>query len=411
MNVAMLSDTETSGGAAIAASRLAIGLNDAGHRVTRIVARSDRTPRPAWSSISPRTCLVGRVACRLHLDKWWLPAARVLCGDEIDSMLTDIKPDVINVHNLHGADALGFSQELLRICSVHAPTVWTLHDMWSFTGRCAYSYDCRKFVAGCDARCPTPTEYPALSPGKISGAWRSRLGLLESSPQLVAVTPSQWLAREAASGLWEGHRVETIPNGLSLDSYVVLDRVMARQALGIGDEGPVLLSSAENLADRRKGGSLLVEALARLNTGPIVLVTLGHGGLVVNADGVDVVNLGFIDHERTKVLAYNAADIFVHPALADNLPNVVMEAIACGTPVVGFPVGGVPEMVRPGQTGWLAGEVSPEALVAAIDGAVQDIKTGNDMRSSCRDVAESEYDVRMQVHHYLKLFKSLGVAE
>lgn len=410
MHLVMVSDFETSGGAATSASRLAQGLHEAGHKVTRIVSRPDQQPHP-WTTVTSPLFLMGRAALRMHLRNVWGPVSRRLSIGVIHRLLSDLTPDVVNVHNLHSAFDLGFSPNLLRACVRHAPTVWTLHDMWSFTGRCAYNYDCRKFVAGCDSTCPTPTEYPALSPRKIAGAWRSRLGLLESSPQLVAVTPSQWLAWEAVSGLWSSNRVEVVPYGLSLDSHVVLDRTMARQALGIGEGGPVLLTSAEDLADRRKGGSLLVEALARLNTGPIVLVTLGHGGLVVNADGVDVVNLGFIDHERTKVLAYNAADIFVHPALADNLPNVVMEAIACGTPVVGFPVGGVPEMVRPGQTGWLAGEVSPEALVAAIDGAVQDIKTGNDMRSSCRDVAESEYDVRMQVHHYLKLFKSLGVAE
>ena len=106
-------------------------------------------------------------------------------------------------------------------------------------------------------------------------------------------------------------------------------------------------------------------------------------------------------------LAYNAADLFIHPALVDNLPNVVMEAIACGIPVVGFPIGGVPDMVRPVQTGWLASEVSPEGLARAIDIALNDVKQGLDLRHSCRAVAEAEYSAGLQAQHYLSLYQSL----
>jgi len=89
------------------------------------------------------------------------------------------------------------------------------------------------------------------------------------------------------------------------------------------------------------------------------------------------------------------------------LPNVVMEAIACGTPVVGFPVGGVPEMVNPGSTGWLMDEVSPEALARTLDVALDDLDRGVDLRERCRAQAEAEYDVSIQAKRYLELFRSL----
>jgi len=124
-------------------------------------------------------------------------------------------------------------------------------------------------------------------------------------------------------------------------------------------------------------------------------------------EGVEERALGHVDEERV-VLAYNAADVLVHPALADNLPNVVLEAMACGTPCVGFPVGGMPEMVRVGRTGWLAGDVTAQALAEALDEALTAIERGVDLHSSCRAVAEAEYAASIQAQRYLRLFESLS---
>jgi glycosyltransferase involved in cell wall biosynthesis len=204
--------------------------------------------------------------------------------------------------------------------------------------------------------------------------------------------------------------VEVIPYGLPLDIYTPVDRVLARTALGIKPGGPVVLVVAQKLAGRRKGGTILIEALQRVCQRPLTLVTLGHGHLPRAVEGVTLHALGYIDHERTKVLAYAAADVLVHPAPVDNLPNVVMEAMACGTPCVGFAIGGVPDMVQPGKTGWLAHQVTAQALASAIDTALKDIKQGKDLRVSCRSIAETEYDEAIQAQRYLTLFKQLHVS-
>ena len=408
MHVVMLSDLETSGGAAIAASRLAEALVQAGVRVTRIVSYPDGKEHP-WATqvLRVRVLLREKVVLRA-LEAVSTPLAifarkRLVC-QRLQDLLMKLRPDVINVHNLHGA---GWPPDLVAVCIRHAPTVWTLHDMWSFTGRCAYAYDCRKFITGCDAGCPTPTEYPALSPGLITGAWRRRKKLFAMYPSVVAVCPSRWLAQEASQGFWKNHRVEVIPNGLSLKVYRPIEKDLALRALGIETSAPVLLVTAQNLNERRKGGRILAEALQRIQTRPLTLITLGHGRIPVENDGIASCSLGFIDHERTRVLAYNAADLFVHPAPVDNLPNVVMEAIACGTPVIGFAVGGVPDMVRTGQTGWLANEVSPEALAATIDTALSDLHGGLNLQDTCRAVAEAEYSSELQAQRYVALFDSL----
>jgi glycosyltransferase involved in cell wall biosynthesis len=107
------------------------------------------------------------------------------------------------------------------------------------------------------------------------------------------------------------------------------------------------------------------------------------------------------------VLAYSAADVFVHPSRADNLPSTVMESIACGTPVVSFNVGGTPEMVRPGETGWLANEANASALAATLDQVCGEIAAGSNLRNACRAVAETEYGDELQARRYISLFQSM----
>jgi len=406
MRIIILSDNETSGGAAIAASRLASALTLEDVEVIRIVGRADGNEHP-WTTIPLQVRLyeemvlevISRVSQRLITALKALILRRRLNG-----VLKKLRPNIINVHNLHGA---GWGIELVNVCSRNAPVVWTLHDMWSFTGRCAYTSSSCNFTEGCDGSCPTFAEYPALAPSLIAEAWRRRRDLMSALPNLVAVTPSKWLSREARAGLWAGHQVEVVPNGLPLGIYAPLSTILAREALGIDAGARVLMIAAPKLSEKRKGMSYLREALQRLSYGPVTVITLGTGGLGFELPGIHLHQLGYIDHERTKVLAYSAADIFVHPALLDNLPNVVMEAIACGTPVVGFPVGGVPEMVNPGSTGWLMDEVSPEALARTLDVALDDLDRGVDLRERCRAQAEAEYDVSIQAKRYLELFRSL----
>jgi len=202
--------------------------------------------------------------------------------------------------------------------------------------------------------------------------------------------------------------MEVIPYGLPLDVYTVVDRSLARTALAIDASEPVLLVAAVDWRDPRKGGDIFAQAIARLGI-RITVIILGRGEGLQKADWGNgrVLELGYIDHERTKALAYSSADLLVHPALEDNLPNVVMESIACGTPVVGLPVGGVPDMVRDGSTGWLAEEPNAASLSLGIGRALAEIESGTDLRHSCRDVAVSEYGSDLQAQRYEHLFYRL----
>lgn len=404
----MISDLEMQGGAAIAAGRLADGLVAGGDEVFRFVKFPQGGPH-RWTTrlLGGRTRdrftwgIVEKAARRvsLRLEAW---TQRVGLLARLRRELRRLRPDAISVHNIAHA---GWWPDLVRICQEEAPTVWTLHDMWSFTGRCGYRFDCAKFRTGCDAACPTAHEYPALAPDRIRTAWAMKKRALSESPALVAACPSRWLAAEARDGFWSGHRVEVIPYGLPVSVYEPIGRPLAREALGIQCEGPVLLFAADVLGERRKGGELLLEALSLLPRRPLTVLTLGHGEMPVRGDRIRHVPLGYIGHERTKALAYASADALVHPALADNLPLVALEAVACGTPVVAYAVGGLPEIVRPGVTGWLANSVTARGLADAILAGLED---RSDLRDSCRRVAVTEYSSEIQAGRYRALFASLG---
>jgi glycosyltransferase involved in cell wall biosynthesis len=279
--------------------------------------------------------------------------------------------------------------------------------MWSFTGRCIAAYDCEKFVAGCDASCPTPGEYPVLAPSRIAAAWQSRRQLLASVPRVVCVTPSRWMAAQARRGLWRNHRIEVIANGLPLDTYRPHDREAARRTLGLQANGPVALFTAQVITDRRNGADVLLAALRQIAARPVTVITMGEGALPPAACGAHMIPLGTKERERDRTLAYSAADFMIYAAAVGNLPNTILESLACGTPVVSLPVCGVPELVRPGVTGWLATEPSAAGLAVALEAALRDLGDGADLREGCRRVAQAEFSQPLQAERYVRLYESL----
>jgi glycosyltransferase involved in cell wall biosynthesis len=277
------------------------------------------------------------------------------------------------------------------------------------TGRCAYAYDCRKFLDGCDDSCPTPQEYPPLDPARIRGAWNARRSIYARLPRFVVVAPSQWIAREARAGLWKSHRIEVIPYGVPTEVYVPRlpeERRSIRRELGVADEDVFGVVIADNLGERRKGFDLAREALAGGHSG-LAVGMIGASDAMPGIAGVKSFHLGYVGDERRMSSICAAADFLLHPAPVDNLPNVVLEAMACGTPTVAFPIGGLPDMVRPGRTGWLAAETSAAGLRRALATATAAVRGASSYRESCRAVAEEEYTEALQARRYAALFSEM----
>ena len=462
MNVVILSDHDAQGGAAVATCRVEAAISIEmlkiyardGNRendVFRVVHFPDGTITPIanlWYEESSAKRLLHRIPRKLLPSRFPRPNTPVFASERLREVLKALRPDIINVHNLHAAAPWGWGPHLVEFCLEFAPVVWTLHDMWAFTGRCAFAYDCAKFLTGCDASCPTPHEEPKLAPERIQPAWEGRRALFaQHRSDLVIVTPSRWLAAQAQRGLLARHRVEVIPygiersfnllwdlqsarvkahtsqllkgrlrfshfNGVNWDgltdpTFIPVPREDARQRLSINPVGPVLLLAAFDLTERRKGAEILPRLWQHVQTRPLTVLTMGRGSITIDDPLIEVHNLGWIDDDAKKALVYAAADALLHPAPADNFPNVVLEAFACGTPAIALPVGGLPEMVRPGVSGWLADTATPAALGMAVDRALTDLALGKNLRESSRVLAEKEYSLELQGERYFQLFQEL----
>lgn len=404
MHLVVVSDSERFGGAAVAADRFVRDVRGV-VRVSRLVNSPAVDPSPVVRKTVTQPQVVARLGSRILADGWRTIAQRAATR-QFRRAFARLRPDIINLHNLHDAEWAGWGPEVVSTCAETAATVWTLHDMWSFTGGCAYSFGCTRFVTGCDNKCSCPNEWPKPPATQLEKRWEERAQLVAKHPSLVAVAPSEWLATQARLGVWRQHRVDVIPYAIPLHIYKPKSRDLARASLGIDTKRMVLMASAMDLAERRKGGDFLVDAMKHLRDLDVDLITVGKSRLPVTVKGTNY-HLGVVKTEAELVNAYNSADVFIHPAIVDNLPNVVLEAIACGTPVVAFPVGGVPEMVRPGQTGWLAEQTTSAALAEAILDAAENVRQGVDLRSACRAISDSEYAPHVQRDRYLRLFFEL----
>ncbi len=403
MKIMLLSDVQRKGGAGIAAHRLALGMQSHGHEVLWATPYPD--PASPFETINLRDySTVGKAARRIALTL--RPDQRQAVDSQatarrIKDVIRAHRPDVVHVHNLHGA---GLPATLPSELSRHIPVVWTLHDMWAFTGTCAYSMECRKFETGCDADCGMADSYPTSVPSAVPAQYQKRKQGLSRSGRIAFATPSHWLAGEAQRGMLAGYDVRVIRNGVELDRYKPIDRDAARQALDLPLGRPVLVSAATP-GDPRKGAHVFYEALSKLKRPNTILLQLGGGTPEHLPGDWDHRVLNDVHDPRLMRLAYSAAMAHVLPTLADNLPNTLLEAAACGVPSIASDVGGVGEAMIHGQTGWLVPPNDPNALAERIGATIDEsVEQGVARRRHCRALAETIFAPSKQAQAYIDLF-------
>ena len=281
--------------------------------------------------------------------------------------------------------------------------------MWSFTGHCIYSQDCHRWKSGC-GNCPYPHSYPGIQRDNTGWEWKLKNWVYDRS-NLVIVTLSKWLTQQARQSILNRFPIHHIPNGIDTAIYQPRDRTLCRTLLDIPQSKKVLMFAAQSLADPRKGGDLLLKALEALPTTlkqDAVLLTMGHSSKdLARRVGMENIDLGYVTSDRFKSVAYSAADLFIFPTRADNLPLVLQESMACGTPMVSFAVGGVPDLVRPNITGYLASAEDTEDLKEGIIGLLADSNLREKMSQNCRAIAIEEYSLAIQAQKYINLYRQI----
>ena len=243
--------------------------------------------------------------------------------------------------------------------------VWTLHDMQALTGHCAYSMECEGWkTTGC-RRCEHLDIYPELSRDVAGELYRDKR-VMASLLDLCIVTPSQWLMDRVQESFLAKLPSAVIFNGINTEAFRPLKREECRALLGLPQDAFILVCTANGgMGNVFKGGSYLEQAARALQEVFPKLLLLNVGGSYA-APGLRMVNLPYLADKTALAVAYNAGDVFAFPSLADTAPLTVVEAMACGLPVVNFRTGGVPELTLDGETGFTVGYKDLPQFIAAL---------------------------------------------
>lgn len=312
------------------------------------------------------------------------------------------KFDLIHLHNLHGYYLNLSFVNFLKKMSI--PVVWTLHDGWPMTGRCAYWFDCKKWKVGC-GNCPDLSLYPKSFIDSTSFMWKKKKNYFSSGWDSVIVCPSQWLADRVKESYLKEYQVKVIPNAVDVEVFKSNNRDAIRKKYGIPIRKKIILCLAADFEDERKGIKYFFESLKYITAKNWMVVTAGK---VVNYDKIKEVDfeirqMGYIKDKNEISDVYNIADIFCISSLDDNFPTTVLEAMACGIPMVGFNVGGIPEQVIEG-----CGIMVKSKDIEALGKAMERLLTNDEMRrnfgENCRKRVLQNYSIEKFIDNYMEVY-------
>jgi glycosyltransferase involved in cell wall biosynthesis len=409
-----LSNFHLEGGAGVAATRLHRALLKSGVD-SRLLVPNLQTEEADATGLSPEKSLSGSswrrfVGERLYFYPYekdasvrfaFSPAA---VGADISAHPWVREADIIHLHWIN----FGFLSldSLDKLFSLGKPVVWTLHDMWTFTGGCHYSRGCDRFLTHCQY-CPyltKPNQYD------LSFQQFERKQALYKKTKMALVSPSIWLdslVKKAA--LTSDLPSLSIPNCIETAFFKPKNKSEVRRNLNLPETKKLILFAGANTADPRKGFVFLKQALEsspHMASGTEVLLLGKADPKMIASFPVPVHYLGKISDPAEMVNAYNAADAIVVPSLEDNLPNTIMEAMSCGTPAVGFATGGIPEMIDHQLNGCIALQGSARSLAEAIEWVLNEENSALLAENARKKVLEM-YEESVVASQYDQLYESL----
>lgn len=416
MRVLIVNTSERTGGAAVAAGRLMETLNNNGVKAKMLVRDKETSHisvcalpgqrASRWHFLWERFV----IWCRLKFSRQHLFDVDIAnAGTDITCLPEFQEADVIHLHWVN--QGMLSLRGIRQILDSGKPVVWTMHDIWPATAICHLTLDCRRFETCCQ-RC-------RLLPGGGSDSdlssqvWQQKQQLLNGR-SITFVACSQWLADEARrSALLQDQRVTSIPNPIDTRVYRLLSQEQARQQLQLPTDDKIILFASHRVTNPYKGMDYFIEAcqlLAQQHPEQCehiaVAILGGHAEEVVGQLPFRTYPLGYINDESRIVAAYNAADVFVLPSLSENLPNTIMESMACGVPCVAFRVGGIPEEIDHLQNGYVAEYKDSHDLAHGLWWSLFEAPR-EDLRKAClRKVAHS-YSQQSVAKRYLEIYEDI----
>ena len=330
-----------------------------------------------------------------------------------NELIGDLRsPDVIH---MHWVAEMFDEASFLPAATALAPVIWTMRDMRPITGGCHYDLGCGRFREGC-GQCP---QLAHPSDNDISRRiWKRRRKTLSSikPSRLTFASPSKWLAQEFnMSALTVQFPIHVIPNGVDTDVFFPADS-NRKTFPGVNPDALVILFNAASLDNEIKGGKLLREMIVHLqqfdsaSKHKLQLLAVGAGQFKQIGE-IETVTTGHLQSNEQLVAAYQAADLFVIPSLQDNCPNTVLEAFACGVPVVGFNATGIADLIVAGETGLLATPFRPSDLAQQVSTILDNDQLREKMSANCRELAVTEYSREIETQRYLDLYQDILAAQ
>lgn len=412
MNVLHLNQVDIKGGAARAAYRLHQGLQSIGVASQMLVedkSSDDRTvlapQTKLGSELSKLKPTLDRLPLQLYPNREPIVFSSQWLPDSTLQRMSQLRPDIINLHWI----CVGYLQ-IETISKFNQPLVWTLHDMWPFTGGCHYSRDCERYTDLCGA-CP---QLGSSRNWDVSRWVWQRKARDWKGMNLTIVSPSSWLAKcVQASSLFKELRVEVIPHGLDIKRYKPIDRWNARELLNLPqDKQLILFGAMDATSDRRKGFHLLQPALQSLSKSgwqdKTELVVFGSSQPSNLPDlGLKSHYLGKLSDDISLALVYSAADVTIVPSIQEAFGQTASESLACGTPVVAFNETGLKDIVDHQQNGYLAKAFEIEDLAQGIAWVLKNKERHQKLCERSREKAEQEFLLELQARRYSSLYTEI----
>lgn len=264
-------------------------------------------------------------------------------------LIKQIQPDVVHMHAMHGY-YVNWPLLFGYLNKQQIPVVWTFHDCHAFVGNCGYYFECRRWLKGCGS-CPNVQGYPKSQFFDFTAwMWKRKKELFTQGDNKVIVTPSDWLTEEARQSYFGKYKCVTIHNGIdSHNTFYPRDKQECRRKRGLLPEDKIVLGIAVGYSDPRKGAKYMLQLAKDLQDAKVILIGWDPANDEMLQGLTNVEALPSMDNADTLAEYYSLADVFVLTSLAENYATVNLEAMACGTPVVGFDCGGTPEQLTEGK--------------------------------------------------------------
>lgn len=416
MRVLIVNTSERTGGAAVAAGRLMEALNNHGVKAKMLV-RDKQTDHLTVAALPGQKRMQLRflwerflIWLRLRFNREHLfEVDSACCGADITNMREFQEADIIHLHWIN--QGMLSLRGIRKILDSGKPVVWTMHDIWPATAICHLTLDCRQFETQCGHCRLLPNG--GSDNDFATQVWHRKQKMLENR-QITFVACSQWLAGEAQkSALLAGQQIKSIPNPIDTHIYAPKDKQQARKAVGLPIEGRIILFASQRVTNRNKGMNYLVEACRLLaeqhpeqKDDITVAILGGHAEEIEGQLPFRTCPLGYVNDEQRIVNIYNAVDVFVLPSLSENLPNTIMEAMACGVPSVGFRIGGIPEEIDHQQNGYVASYCDSEDLAHGIWWTLFEADQ-EAVRHACLQKVAHNYSQQSVANRYLEVYESL----